>query len=180
MLAAGFSRRFGSDKRRVSLANDRTLLASTVSRALDSGLPVVTCLRTGEDDLAREVEGLGASALHCPVAELGMGASLAWGISHMPDWDGVLIALADMPDVLPATYCKAAAELSAGHICQPSHEGRPGHPVGFSRTFFDQLATLTGDSGARYLLQKNREAVTRFPVDDPGILRDIDTPDDLA
>lgn len=179
LLAAGSSRRFGSDKRKALLPNGQTLLHQTVRQALKSGLPVVVCLRDDDTELAGQLQNLGASTLLCPMADEGMGSTLAYGIEHLPDWSGLLIALGDMPYIMPATYCKAATTLDTSDICQPCLNGSPGHPVGFSSAYFVQLAKLEGDSGARSLLRKNGEAVTRFPVDDPGIVRDIDRPADI-
>jgi molybdenum cofactor cytidylyltransferase len=107
-----------------------------------------------------------------------MGHTLAEGIAQIT-WDGALIALGDMPGIMPATFCKAATTMVQGGICQATWQGKPGHPVGFSSAWFEQLGQLQGDTGARGIIKQHGEAVTHFPVDDPGILRDIDTPADL-
>jgi molybdenum cofactor cytidylyltransferase len=179
ILAAGSGRRFGSDKRLAALPDGSPMLETATRHALASGLPVAVCLRPGEDTLAAALNALGAEILSCPGAAAGMGQSLAEGIARIT-WDGALVALGDMPDILPATFCKAAARLVPGGICQPTWQGKPGHPVGFSRAWFAALGRLEGDTGARAILQQNGQAITRFTVDDPGILRDIDTPEDLV
>lgn len=69
--------------------------------------------------------------------------------------------------------------LRPGSITLPTFRGSSGHPVGFSSDYFDKLTALGGDAGARELLQQNKEAIIRVPVDDPGILRDIDRPADI-
>ncbi len=178
ILAAGSSQRFGGDKRRAPLADGTPLLIATTRNALASGLPVAVCLRPDETELAVALEKAGTQVLYCPGAAAGMGHTLADAIAQV-DWQGALVALGDMPYIEPATYCKAAAALLPGGICQPTWHGRPGHPVGFDRHWFPRLRQLRGDTGARDILAENRGAVTRFPVDDPGILRDIDTPQDI-
>jgi molybdenum cofactor cytidylyltransferase len=60
----------------------------------------------------------------------------------------------------------------------PFYQGQRGHPVGFGAEHGEALRGLDGDTGARALLAANR--VARLDLDDPGILRDVDTPDDLA
>lgn len=90
-----------------------------------------------------------------------------------------LIALGDMPHVAPATLLALRDALAAGApIAVPVHDGQRGNPVGFNRTHLDALLALRGEQGARRLLQTC--PVTEVAVDDPGILRDIDTPSDLA
>jgi len=57
--------------------------------------------------------------------------------------------------------------------------GQRGHPVGFARKYGSLLSALTGDEGARALIAARQWALQRVDVDDPGVLRDIDHPDDL-
>ncbi len=179
MLAAGYSRRFGSDKRLARLADGQTLLDAALGNAQATGLPIVLCLHPGDDALAERLKNPAVTPLICPVAEHGMGASLAWGVSQIPAWDGVLIALGDMPEVEPATFCKVATELADGGICQPYWREQAGHPVGFSKAFFPGLQALEGDRGAREMLAANPQSVLRIAIDDPGIIRDVDRPGDL-
>jgi molybdenum cofactor cytidylyltransferase len=109
-----------------------------------------------------------------------MGATLAQGVGQLPGWDGVLVAMADMPWILPATYRAVAMRLDGGTIAVPTHSGRRGHPVGFGRDFYPALATLGGDTGARRLLGSHGASVIEVPVADPAIHRDIDSPADLS
>lgn len=179
MLAAGSARRFGSDKRQAVLADGRSLLLTSTGNAVASGLPLMVCLGPGDEALLQPLEALGAGVIFCSDAALGMGHTLAQGIIQVSGWDGALIALADMPFIQPATICKVASNVAPGSICQPTWQGQPGHPVGFSRTFFPALARLQGDEGARSVIKKNGEALLRLPVDDSGIVRDIDRPADI-
>ena len=62
----------------------------------------------------------------------------------------------------------------------PCYGARRGHPVGFSAQLRSQLLALDGDTGARAILQRLSDRLVRVAVDDPGILVDIDRPEDLA
>lgn len=117
-----------------------------------------------------------------PHAGEGMGATLADGITTVADWDYVLIGLADMPFVQQSTLIQIKATLEATNaaaIVQPMFGDRPGHPVGFGRAFFPELARLQGDAGARSVVQGHRDALQHCFTDDAGVVRDIDAPDDL-
>ena len=179
LLAAGHSRRFGGDKRHALLADGTPILQRTATRALASDLPVLVCLRPGDEKLAVELEKLGAQTHYCELADLGMGHSLAAGMERILDEDGVLIALGDMPYIQPSSYIKVAAALAPGTIAVPQFQGMTGHPVGFSRDYFPDLASLTGDHGAKQVIRRNGDAVTPVAVSDTGILADIDRPADL-
>ena len=79
--------------------------------------------------------------------------------------------------VQPETLVAVARELAQHPVAYAQYRGRRGHPVGFSAELYSELATLSGDEGARRL-------VARYPahavdVDDPGVLIDIDTEADL-
>jgi molybdenum cofactor cytidylyltransferase len=110
-----------------------------------------------------------------------MGASLAWGVAQSRDADGWLIALADMAWIRPASIRGVAAAVrSAGDIAAPWHAGRRGHPVAFGRDYGVELAALQGDQGARGLLAIHASRLRLLPVDDAGVLRDLDTRPDAA
>lgn len=99
-----------------------------------------------------------------------------WAIDR--DADAVLIALGDMPWVQPETYSAVLdAYRDGADIVVPAYDGQRGNPVLFGARHFDALCDVTGDSGGRQLFATND--VTRVPVDDPGVGRDVDTPDDL-
>ena len=99
-------------------------------------------------------------------AHLGMAASIADGIRAVVDWDYAFLGLGDMPYIRPDTLrtLKAAmddafASTKSRASCVPMHGDTPGHPVGFSREFFAELIALTGDRGARSVVDAHRAAV---------------------
>jgi molybdenum cofactor cytidylyltransferase len=84
-----------------------------------------------------------------------------------------------MPSLRPDSILAVANALRAGaEIVVPTYASKRGHPVGFAQCHFAELMHLRGDQGARSLLQKY--TVYELALDDPGILQDIDTPDDLG
>lgn len=112
----------------------------------------------------------------------GMGASLRAAARTLPDdTAGVFVFLGDMPRVDPATVTQLAQALTSPHdIVAPTYLGRRGHPVLFGASWFPALRALSGDEGARVLLENAGARLARIPVQDPGIHLDVDRPDDLA
>jgi molybdenum cofactor cytidylyltransferase len=180
LLAAGASKRFGSDKLLHPLAAGTPVAAAALAH-LRSALPhVIAVVRPGASVLETLLRAAGATVIVCINADEGMGASLASAVRASGDVAGWIIALADMPYIRPETIAKIAASLAAGAaIAAPAYRGERGHPVGLSARFRRDLEALRGDEGARSVLQLNHDAVTLIDVDDPGVCRDIDTPDDL-
>jgi CTP:molybdopterin cytidylyltransferase MocA len=91
-----------------------------------------------------------------------------------------VIALADMPWILPSTIGRVAAAVADGaSVAAPFHRGQRGHPVGFSSACYAALAALAGDEGAKSVVAAHIDSLARIDVDDAGTLRDIDHPADL-
>jgi molybdenum cofactor cytidylyltransferase len=95
--------------------------------------------------------------------------------------DGYLVALADMPFVRPSTIAAVRDALASGALlAAPYWRARRGHPVGFAGSLRAELEALTGDEGARRVLASHEARLVKVPVGDPGAIRDIDKPSDLA
>jgi len=117
----------------------------------------------------------------CDDAAEGMGASLACAARAAGEADGYLIALGDMPFVRPSSIAAVRDALAGGApLAAPYFRARRGHPVGVSGRFRRELLALRGDAGAKQLLADNAPQLVKIPVGDPGVIRDIDTPGDLA
>jgi molybdenum cofactor cytidylyltransferase len=178
LLAAGQARRFGTDKRLARL--DGVPLLLITARRLQAVLPdTLVVLGEGDDSLAEQLAAAGIASTGCPDAALGMGHSLAHGVRQRPDATGWLIALADMPRLAASTLSRLAEHLQADAIVAPSFDGMRGHPVGFGQAYYAELIALSGDVGAKPLLQRHADRVRLLPVNDAGVLLDVDTPADL-
>jgi molybdenum cofactor cytidylyltransferase len=117
----------------------------------------------------------------CERAHEGMGASLAGAVRAAGPRPGYLVALADMPFIRPSSIAAVRSALEGGAaLAAPYFRARRGHPVGFGEQFFEELVSLQGDEGARSVLERHAERLVKIPLGDPGVVRDIDRPDDLA
>jgi len=109
-----------------------------------------------------------------------MGASLAHGVRQSGEADGWLVALADMPGIATADAERVAGALRAGApIAVPLAHGRRGHPVGFGQKYRAALIALTGDQGARSILEKNASDIVELSASLAANWHDIDSADDL-
>jgi molybdenum cofactor cytidylyltransferase len=181
LLAAGSATRFGSDKLRHELPHGVSI-AVQAARHLKLEIPrVVAVVRPGSEELAQALTAENCEVVTCHNAADGMGASLACAAAAAGEADGYLIALADMPFLRRTTIAAVRDALVAGApLAAPYFRARRGHPVGLSRRFFQELLTLRGDEGAKRVIAANEKQLVKIPVGDPGALRDIDRPEDLA
>ncbi len=180
LLAAGRGTRFGSDKLLHPLG-DGTPMAVAAARRLRRACPrCVTVLRPDQQVLAGLLAAEGVLVSFDDQVSQGMGRSLAAAVLATPEAQGWLIALADMPFIAPGTIECVAEQLAQGaSIVAPCHQGRRGHPVGFSRRWLEALSALQGDQGARDILVAHADEVQLWDTQDPGVLIDVDTPDML-
>jgi molybdenum cofactor cytidylyltransferase len=186
VLAAGQGSRYKGPGHKLhqELRAGETVLQRTVAQVRASGLPwvVVTtqamkdpvqCLVSRLDQLVvlpeRGVQG--------QVLPVGMGHSIAAGVSASGDAPGWVLMPGDMPGVMPDTLRAVAEGLGEQAVAFAQHRGRSGQPLAFSAELYSDLVGLQGDEGARRL-------VARYPavgveVPDPAVLESIDTLEDL-
>ena len=183
VLAAGQGTRFtGTAHKLEQSLGSHSVLGQVLQRALASQLPVVvvTTERLAEQArrhvASRDIVIVPAAGSDSALP-LGMGYSIAAGVSarsHAPGW---LVMPGDMPMVRSDTLGAVAQALADHPIAFAQYRGRRGHPVGFAAELFTELLKLNGENGAKRL-------VARYPaygveLDDPGVLVDIDTEADL-
>lgn len=183
VLAAGRGSRFrGAGHKLEQGLGEQSVLGQTISHAIESGLPVVVVTTAPLASEAarwvarRDVVVLPEVGSGSPAA-LGMGYSIAAGVTARPHVPGWLVLPGDMPMVSPATLSAVAGLLGQHPVVFAQYRGRRGHPVGFAAELFSDLVQLSGDEGAR-------RVVARYPsygleVDDSGVLVDVDTEADL-
>lgn len=182
LLAAGRGSRFDPaglrNKLLQPLASGDTVVAAA-AKSLLAAVPVVTAVvRAQSDGVISQLQSLGCDVIVCPESDEGMAASLVYGLSHARNAAGWVIALADMPYVRPPTIQALVDAVAGGaQIAAPIYQGRRGNPVAFGRAHLQDLLRLRGDEGARRLLKTF--PVAEIVTDDPGILLDIDRPEDL-
>jgi molybdenum cofactor cytidylyltransferase len=154
-------------------------VVGTVAQTLRScGLDVVVVLGRDADRVSTAV--IPARTVLNPNYKDGLGSSIAVGAMHVAPGNHVLIALGDMPGIRADVVRSLIAEVEADTIVIPRYERSlhaPGHPVVFGRSYHHELAGLTGDTGARSVIEANRNKVVTLLFS--GSLPDIDTPDDI-
>ena len=182
LLAAGSATRFGSDKLLHALPHE-VPIAVQAARHLKVvfGPNMLVVVRPGADALSDRLREENCKVIVCDNAAEGMGASLACAARAAAHADAFVVALADMPFIRSSTIAAVRDALAAGApLVAPYFRARRGHPVGISAKFRSELEALRGDEGARNIVAANEAGLVKIPVGDPGVLRDIDTPQDLV
>ncbi len=189
LLAAGQSRRFGSNKLASVITingQQKPLLLHTLDNWLAVFDTVYLALPADDNLLQLLINALPETqrgrimSVTVSHPEEGMSQSLQAGITASEDAAGWLIGLADMPWVKPAVLIALQQAMATGaKIAAPYYQGLRGQPVGFHADYKEALMTIGGDEGARQLLKAAAGQIVVIETADNGILLDIDSPADL-
>ena len=186
VLAAGRSSRMAPhNKLLVPDEHGRAMVARVVDNLLAStARPVLVVVGHRAEEVRAALFGRPVRFVDAPDHADGLSASLRAGIAAVPaDAAGALVCLGDMPLVTGAMM----QELIAAHdpdegrsIVVPACRGKVGNPVLWDRRYFSDIAGLTGDMGARPLVERHQQQVALVELADDAVLRDFDTVESLG
>lgn len=184
LLAAGRGSRFdptGKTSKLLQPVKGFPVVCHTAAQLVKACGKVIAVVRPRSHTLRAWLEQAGCQVIECADSHSGMGHSLAWGVAEAErlfNPEVIVVALGDMPFVKANTIASLIAAVDDHHqAVAPEFMGRRGNPVVFGKSHFPLLGRCTGDRGAAAMLKP--EAFHLVTVSDPGVLRDIDSPDDL-
>ncbi len=181
ILAAGQSSRLGTPKQLLQF-NGESLLQHCIKEALQTNFPVIVVVGAKRQVIKRELKDLNITIAKNKKWHDGMSTSLQCGLvaakNLNDEIDGIIFMVSDQPFVSAAllTNLLKAQNESSLPLAASSYAGRLGTPVLFHKIFFDKLMDLQGDTGARKLIEQNKNLATE--VSFPEGVIDIDTAED--
>jgi molybdenum cofactor cytidylyltransferase len=181
VLAAGRSSRMGEQNKLLAAVGDNSMIQRVVDAALKAEISSTTVV-TGcqSEEVRKQLQGRDVTFVHNADYREGIAGSLKLGLSSLPeDIDGVMILLADMPFINSAHINELIAEFNPAterDIVAPIREGRLGNPIIWSARYIPAMMKLSGDRGARPLLDEFAANVWEVPMGDDAIFMDVDTP----
>jgi molybdenum cofactor cytidylyltransferase len=181
VLAAGESRRMGRQKL-VLPYSGTTVIEHIVDQVLASDA-AQTIVVTGHDSQAVEAAMLGKPVTLVENRQYkdGMLTSIRAGLQIVsPGAAGFMVVLGDQPSIDARVINQLIAGFHAVEkgIIVPLYDGDTGHPIVISMSYREDVMTKFDDTGLRGLIYGHPEYVHRLPVTTPGVLRDMDTPED--
>lgn len=176
MLAAGLSKRMGENKLLLPWQDGKPIVAHVTRQFLLAGIEAIVVTGRGAAQVRAALTGLSARCVHNPdFAAGGMISSLQVGLRALPDtMAAAFIQPADMPGISTALIQQLAREYAAGWSIAPCYGGRRGHPLLLDRSRWAAMLALAAPAMPREALDKAR--LRLLPVDEPGVLMDVDTP----
>jgi molybdenum cofactor cytidylyltransferase len=185
ILAAGQSRRMGAANK-MSVDVDG---APMISHATDAVLaskadPVIVVVGHDPDVVRTILADCAVTFVENKDFAKGLSTSVIHGVNALPDdTNAFLVCLGDMPRISADQIDRLIAAFDPVEnraICVPTFKGKWGNPILFERRFIEEIKGLTGDRGARALLDSYPELVCEVEMSDDSVLIDVDTPESLA
>jgi molybdenum cofactor cytidylyltransferase len=188
VLAAGRSTRMGRPKALLTCPPDPDTFVARIVRVLrDGGVdPVVVVVRPDDNALQQHVRRFvpDVELVENPHPDRGQLSSLLVGLDYAQSHGAraIVVMPVDVPQVRAETVAALlrAAAVSDAPILRVVHGTRHGHPVLFRDAVFDELRHADPSLGAKAVVRARADETVDVHVDDPGVLRDVDVPDDYA
>lgn len=179
VLAAGASSRMGRQKLLLPLGGE-PLVRRTVRQVCEAGFDdVLVIVGRDHEAVLAALEGLRIRHALNPDYASGMGSSFRVAVEALPEADAALFALADQPLVASAHFARVRDVYAGnpGGIVSVRYGDVTAPPQIFARRYFPELSLLK--EGARPVIERHAAEVTVVPFE-PGLLLDVDTPEDYA
>ncbi|NQY21701.1 MAG: nucleotidyltransferase family protein [Campylobacteraceae bacterium] len=180
VLAAGFSKRYGSDKR---FSGEEALILKTLKNIIKTFDSIYLVHRNSDEKLLNLLKDLPLKLIKAPVEDICLGTSISVGIEYIKNtqikYDACAIFLADMPFIKEETINKIKSLQKNNEIIRPSFNEKAGHPVVFSNSFFKELILIKKHEGANVIIKNNLKSLALIEVADSGVLEDIDYPESI-
>jgi len=177
VMAAGYSVRYGSDKR---FSGDEPLILRTLKPILSSFDSIYLVHRDNDEKLITLLENLPIHFIKASSDDICLGTSIAVGFEHIKnsnaEFESCAVFLADMPYINEKTITTLKSHPGKNSIIRPKFGTSSGHPVIFGNKFFEQLTEVQGQEGANSIIKKNIDYLKIVEVQDFGVIQDIDYP----
>jgi CTP:molybdopterin cytidylyltransferase MocA len=189
ILAGGDSSRMGTPKALLRAPDGRAFLTRIAEELLAGGVDHVVIVTGRHHDasaalVARTLDPDRVTVVRNPQPERGQVSSLWAGmdVAVAAATQALVVTLVDVP-LIDASLVRRLIETwsrTGAPIVRPAVGERHGHPVVFDRRLFEALRVAPLHAGAKSVVQAHASSIVNLPVDDPGCLRDVDTPGDYA
>ena len=185
-LAAGASTRMRGSDKLLKKIDGVPLIQGALDEALKLNFPVFVTVPAHGEKRKLIISKTNAVVIEVKNADLGMGHSIATGLTHITEnfnFNSLAICPSDLPGLSASSLKKLMNYFfkKPDMICRPAKLGKSvmGHPVIFPKNYFEELKLIEGDFGARNILHRNEKNLNRFETEDDSYFIDLDTVEDF-
>lgn len=183
ILAAGESKRMGRPKLLLPYG-EKTVIETVLTVVKQSKLDQSCLIVRPEDEIISSLaRSLGFEIAINPEPGRGMLSSIIVGLERIPkEAEAVVLILGDQPGISTSAIdlLIVGYRLKGKGLVLPVFQGKRGHPILFDLKYREEIKALNPEIGLRQLMQLHPEDILEIPVNEPGIIVDLDTPEDYA
>jgi molybdenum cofactor cytidylyltransferase len=192
MLAAGLSSRMNGENKLTKQINGIPLINHSLKNILGSSVNEIIVVVGYEKNILKKiiVENKKIKIIYNKDYKNGIASSIKIGIKNISKkTEAFFISLGDMPNVNQNVYNKLIKarnkynkKLKVQHkkeIIIPTHKGKNGNPILFSKYMKNKIMKIEGDAGAKSLIELNMNKILKIPFKNDGIVLDFDKPEDF-
>jgi molybdenum cofactor cytidylyltransferase len=193
LLAAGLSSRMGGENKLSKEINGLPLINHAIKNILGSAVNEIVVVLGYDKNVIKNIIKNNKKIKFCYNTdyESGISSSIKVGLNNISKkTEAFFICLGDMPDVNQSIYNKLIKtrynynkKLKLEYkkeIIIPTYEGKSGNPVLFSKFIRNQIMSISGDDGAKKIIELNKKKILYVPLKSSGISLDFDTQEDFS
>ena len=182
LLAAGQSKRMNGENKLTKKIQDIPLIKLSVKNVLTSPIDELIVVLGYQKEIIEKLidKNEKIKLVFNKDFESGMASSIKTGLNNLPvKTEAFFICLGDMPLVNSDIYNQLIKSRSQKDILVPTYKNQQGNPVLFNILMKEKIMTITGDIGAKKILESNKDKILNLEVADQSIIKNFNTLDDF-
>ena len=182
LLAAGQSKRMNGENKLTKEIKGTSLIKHAVQNILDSSVQELIIVLGYQKEIIEKLidKNEKIKIVFNKNFESGMASSIKTGLNNLSEkTEAFFICLGDMPMVNHDIYNQLIKSKNNKEIIVPTHKGQQGNPVLFAKTMKEKIMNITGDIGAKKILELNEDKILNFEIKDQNISKSFDTRNDF-
>ena len=182
LLAAGQSKRMNGENKLTKKIQDIPLIKLSVKNILTSPIDELIVVLGYQKEIIEKLidKNEKIKLVFNKDFEGGMASSIKTGLNHLSNnTEAFFICLGDMPMVNQAVYNQLIRSRNNKEIIVPTYKGQQGNPVLFDKSMKEKIMNITGDVGAKKILELNKDKILNLEINDQSITKGFDTQDNF-
>ena len=183
LLAAGQSKRMNGENKLTKEIKDIPLIKLSVKNILASSIDELIVILGYQKDIIEKLidKNEKIKFVFNKDFESGMASSIKTGIDNLSDkTEAFFICLGDMPMINSDVYNQLIKSRSQKDILVPTYNGQQGNPVLFNKSMKEKIMDITGDVGAKKILELNKDKILNLELNDQSIVKGFNTQRDFS
>ena len=178
LLAAGQSKRMKGENKLTKKIQDIPLIKHSVKNILASSIDKIIIVLGYQNEIVKKIidQDKKIEFVINKNFSNGMASSIKIGLKHLPEkTEAFFICLGDMPMIKKDTFNLIIKSKNNNEIIVPTHKGKQGNPVLFSKSMKKRIMTIEGDVGAKKILELNKDKISNVEINDDSIIKNFNT-----